>query len=1068
MRDTKGWKKNFEELRPFLKDSEYLRFSEFVDIELACTFIYDYFSNISIYQFWSILTGYNFQIKNYDDLDYNLKNKIANIRFYLPKYKSKKSWHEYLNNYLKIKKSLRQFDFDEDGILVKQKVSIIPDRFNFYKKVISITPEHKKPNDINWLDSNEAFFKDKNTKYKVKIPNNNIDPEEKKKKYQLELTKEKRNSNPRWNELLDTAKWIDKKRKDIEDPWRYERLKSLKLKTLKENQFNEIDPNKEIKIKEIFNIVGMLGVGKSLLIEVIAVWAAQNNLHSTLILDNVMNILNKVKFFESLDIKAAPIIGQSNLFDHDKKFQMTRELYELFSFNNIDQNIDSKKWLNSSCLIKGLTDINNPDKEYHSTLDTLFNNPCNKLYENRDDFNKGSNSKLCPFYYDCKSNIDAKMLNKANIWISSPYSFIFTKVPIQVNKKNILFFEAIYKKSNFLLIDEADQVQLTLDDIFTYSENLTSEENSSFIVKLENEIVSYKNRVKRHTTDPVVNRIKNEINTAVIFSEKIHPFLKNNPDIEKWISMDFITTGRILYILEKEQEDNEKFNQRDFENSPKLISFIEKLTKEDISYQKHLDSDLLTPLFKEFNLSNSEFLFKKIKFYAIIRNLEESLNYIKFSFATLKDKMEIDLENISYLGVLLDKYIPLIKESCLANIFGLRYLVDSKNNPNIYYFRLKGHGRSIMLEYPRIFYNLEKIKGPDTILFSGSSWLPESSYFHIKKEVDAILERPEAEKKAINSSTFDYIDTKVAVSGTTGEQRKNNLKKNVNKILSTKTSIEGISYLEATFKKIKDKRRKKVLLVVGSYKEVDVVCKELEKNIAKLDKNFCAMVKDDIREEFSYQTIHRSEINKFNDLGSDILVAPLKAINRGYNILNEENNSAIGAAIFMIRNMIVPNDIINEISYLNNWSLKNIPKLKNKTDDNWGDYFNTKFRHKSMIIWKKHVAESQNFRGLDSLDREILFNNYANVFQLMNQVIGRLKRGDSEAIIALADIKFAPKTSQNDFDSKRSSILIGFYVLLNKYFNSNDLYEKEIVETLYGSIYYPLKKLITEELNYRG
>jgi len=121
-----------------------------------------------------------------------------------------------------------------------------------------------------------------------------------------------------------------------------------------------------------------------------------------------------------------------------------------------------------------------------------------------------------------------------------------------------------------------------------------------------------------------------------------------------------------------------------------------------------------------------------------------------------------------------------------------------------------------------------------------------------------------------------------------------------------------------------------------------------------------------------------------------------------------------------------------------------------------------------MIIWKKHVAESQNFRGLDSLDREILFNNYANVFQLMNQVIGRLKRGDSEAIIALADIKFAPKTSQNDFDSKRSSILIGFYVLLNKYFNSNDLYEKEIVETLYGSIYYPLKKLITEELNYRG
>ncbi|MFW6026239.1 MAG: hypothetical protein ACOCRX_07840, partial [Candidatus Woesearchaeota archaeon] len=380
----------------------------------------------------------------------------------------------------------------------------------------------------------------------------------------------------------------------------------------------------------------------------------------------------------------------------------------------------------------------------------------------------------------------------------------------------------------------------------------------------------------------------------------------------------------------------------------------------------------------------------------------------------------------------------------------------------------KGLGRSIMLEYPHIFYNLDKKEGPDTLLFSGSSFLPESSFFHIDKKVDAILERPESEKKAINKSSFEYIDTEIAVSGTTGEQRKNNLRKVVNKLLSTKTSINGISHLESIFNKIKDEKRKKVLLVVGSYEEVDVVCKELEKNLAGLDKNISAMVRDSDNKDYSYQKIHRSEINKFNELGADILVAPLMAINRGYNILNENMDSALGAAIFLIRNMTVPTDIINQISYLHHWSLKTIPTLKNKKDNDWGGYFNREFRHKTMVIWKKYVSELYNFVGLDSLDRKILFTNYANILQLMSQLIGRLKRGNSEAIIALADVKYAPKTSNNEFDTGRTSMLIGFYKLLDQYINSNDPYTREIANTLYSSIYFPLKKLITEELNYRG
>ncbi|MFW5891626.1 MAG: hypothetical protein ACOCUI_05355, partial [bacterium] len=330
-----------------------------------------------------------------------------------------------------------------------------------------------------------------------------------------------------------------------------------------------------------------------------------------------------------------------------------------------------------------------------------------------------------------------------------------------------------------------------------------------------------------------------------------------------------------------------------------------------------------------------------------------------------------------------------------------------------------------------------------------------------------ILERPETEIKAINKSSFEFIDTKTAVSGSIDEQRKNNLREVVDKLLSNDPSLNGTSHLESIFNKIKDENRKKVLLVVGSYDEVDVVCKKLEKNYVKLDKNISAMVRDSDKKEYSYKTIHRSEINRFNDLDADILVAPLMAINRGYNILNEEKNSAIGAGIFLIRNMVVPTDIINQISYLNSWSLRNISKLKNKNDKDWGDYFNREFRHEIMKEWKKYVSEIDNFVGLDSLDDDILFTNYANILQIMNQLIGRLKRGNSEAVIALADIKYAPKTSKNDFDTKKTSMLIGFCDLLDKYINSDDPYTKEIANSLYSSFYNPLEDLTNEELNNR-
>ena len=80
-------------------------------------------------------------------------------------------------------------------------------------------------------------------------------------------------------------------------------------------------------------------------------------------------------------------------------------------------------------------------------------------------------------------------------------------------------------------------------------------------------------------------------------------------------------------------------------------------------------------------------------------------------------------------------------------------------------FRQFGLGRSILLDLPFMKLNEKgEALGPQTILFSGTSYAPGSYRYHIERDVTYILEPREEIQQFIRKSSLTIIPTNVKVS----------------------------------------------------------------------------------------------------------------------------------------------------------------------------------------------------------------------------------------------------------------------------------------------------------------
>ncbi|GHO96301.1 hypothetical protein KSF_063490 [Reticulibacter mediterranei] len=382
-------------------------------------------------------------------------------------------------------------------------------------------------------------------------------------------------------------------------------------------------------------------------------------------------------------------------------------------------------------------------------------------------------------------------------------------------------------------------------------------------------------------------------------------------------------------------------------------------------------------------------------------------------------------------------------------------------------------GRWYTMYFHTLFTDLDGRRGPNVLALSGTSWLPHSSRWHIDITPQGILDPSPEAQQAIEQSKFfyspQYIRKKnglepIRISGKTEKlvPIKNMLRaiagNQSNQRVSLKSELEWLRELgQQEPQNWQDRER--LLLIVNSYDQARWAFQELRQNeqwqtappgeIRYLDRTDAGI--DEVRTD---DTIYRSDIEDFAQTNGKILIAPLQAIGRGYNILNRNGKAAFGAIYFLTRPMPYPADTQSLARELNRRTLDWCKDAQFKA---WQEQEligkALLLRSEASDYWRK--AELRSYYSRLKHKDENNDTTYSERFDLaattaghIIQACGRLLRGGVPFHAYFMDAAWGPKSAEDRTRTETSdtSLLTAMIEVLQEYI------EKEIGQALYEAI----------------
>lgn len=331
-------------------------------------------------------------------------------------------------------------------------------------------------------------------------------------------------------------------------------------------------------------------------------------------------------------------------------------------------------------------------------------------------------------------------------------------------------------------------------------------------------------------------------------------------------------------------------------------------------------------------------------------------------------------------------------------------------------FEYSNIGRWMLLHFHDLLAPLGR-PGPNTLLLSATSWIPGSTRWHIDIPVTGILEADVNHIEAISQkSTFTFLPqfniesgTKQPISISGSKDRDKDL---IHLARCIKESLkEELNKIRERGKKDKDwEDRARLLIFVNSYSQAELFAKELETQWDIDERHTIMYVRRNDNGEEVTSSIRRSEIEGISDKEIRILVAPLEAIGRGYNILNSRDQAAFGAIYFLIRPMPHPYDVQTVAAELNARTLEWCREESNT----W---------HKALLYdtgialrehAKNYLYRAEQRQGYTSLVRDKLaLRDFATTtFGRIVQACGRVLRGGVPFDAFFVDAKWAPETAK--------------------------------------------------------
>jgi hypothetical protein len=735
----------------------------------------------------------------------------------------------------------------------------------------------------------------------------------------------------------------------------------------------------------------------------------------------------------------------------------------------------------------------------------------------------------CPLWSACPRHSASRDLVDALIWIANPASLVQTAVPRQLNAERLRYLELACLRSDIVIVDEADRVQMQLDQMFAPSATLVIKGPESWLDQLQtHEIAELAQTGRLPLSDRDVQRWSAALDVVGSAADRLYAMLIGDKELRDWAQIDYFSAWtlqeRLLHewypppaappeeAVEDETalyEDEEALGvesasagrvpQDPYAARREEVTRILDAFRDDPLGDRGpygTDTDALTRLANDvLNTLNEkhtrrraravldrllkgapgpsersapprnkgrepnpaeipfseewlELAAHRLEFMVVLAALHQRLDRVTFLWPQVEAALRLDTGGNDLTRRPPLDYAPLIPEAPMGNVLGFQYLPDEQERARdtdgrctgtLRFFRCAGVGRELLLSLPHLSADPENgTLGPNVLLMSGTSWAGTSTRAHVLAPVRAVLKPTETALQAIRSTVFnthflfDDSGYPIRLSGQPIDNRPDVLRTMVHKLARPSRGGES-SPLQQELARIPDDRRRRALLLVGSYRESTMTADLLD-DIPRWHGRVRVLAADDAELDQAVDgipprsggtgqahAVRRGDLASFaHDPDAEILVAPLLAIERGHNILTvpqrpgEDRVAAFGTVFFLARPHPRPDDLSLAVFAVNDWATRFVrdqpgltqgtfSELVQKTGDL--DAAGRAFRTTARGVWRHLLSRHYIYSSLSNDEQtSFAWDQLVAIWQ----VIGRLVRGGVAARVVFVDAAFAP------------------------------------------------------------
>ena len=730
----------------------------------------------------------------------------------------------------------------------------------------------------------------------------------------------------------------------------------------------------------------------------------------------------------------------------------------------------------------------------------------------------------CPLWSRCPRHHGARDLITAQVWVATPASLVHSAVPPHQTDARIRYLELACRMSDLIIVDEADRVQMQLDAAFAPSATLVGKSPDSWLDEVQaHKITEFARQGRLQLSAQEVDNWASAVNTVYVAADKLYALLTQNQPLRNWVVADYFSPftlhqrllsswfpqireaeedgragepeitalsaerDRVSAVLDAVRDDPLQPREDSTRMPGTSAADLVRLTLELLHAHAGTSTrarlrrallDVLPEASRAVVSADLDAHVLRFEFTLILAAMHHRLDFATGMWPVVEAALGLDFTSNILSRRPPRDYEPFIPEAPMGNVLGYQFqLHEGGQSGSLRFFRCSGVGRELLLGL-HAMPGIDSRPGPNVLLMSATSWAGTSSRYHVHVPVGAILRPQKKEEKAILETTFrlEFLygpdGQALRLSGVGAHQRPGVLRQMLRQLAEPDRSLTGAaSKLAEELADIPDLDRRRVLLLTGSYAEAKDAADYLN-SLPEWAGRVTALISDDADFDDAWTALpgsraagqlRRGDVASFAATTSEVLVAPLLAVERGHNIVLPGGKAAIGTVYFLARPHPRPDDITLAIQSVNDWAVRYVREggfaqqvRAAGSLDNAGLAFRDLGRQK----WQRYLTRRLSWSSLPPDEKlSVTWDQLV----VMWQVIGRLVRGGVPARVVFVDAAFAPREAGlSGDDTPDTSLLLSMRQALAPYLTSDSEAgetDRSLVRNLYEPLYQALAGL---------